>query len=158
MRHETRGASRRPRALTVGVVVGVAAAVAAVVVFVVTRGDGSGHARASSLPVTARGASVGDVGDVTRPDELRAVLDRRSVTAAARTPSTVDPASLDGGAARALRCAATLHARRSEPVVLLATATYRERAAVVVAVRRGARTIAFVMDRRDCSVLVSQSR
>jgi hypothetical protein len=158
LRHEAGGASRRPRALTVGVVVCVAAVVAAVVAFVVTRGNSRGQTRASSLPVTARGAAVGDVGDVTRPAALRVVLDRPSVTAAARTPSTVDAASLDVGAARALRCAATLHARRDEPVVLLATATYRDRAAVVAAVRRGTRTIAFVMDRRDCSVLVSQSR
>jgi hypothetical protein len=157
LRHDVRGASGRSHALTATAVVA-AAAVVAVVVFVVTRGDRGGHTRASSRPVAARGAFVGDVGDVTRPAALRAVLDRPSVTAAVRTPSTVDAASLHGDAARALRCAGTLPAAGTDRVVLLATATFQARDAVVTAVHRGARTIAFVMDRGDCSVLVSQSR
>lgn len=132
--------------------------VAAIAAFVVTRGHGHRGATRSSLPTTVRGAYAGTVGDVTQPVALRAVLDRPSVDAAAHTSATVDSASLHGGAARAMRCARALNPRRDEPVVILANATYRGNDAVIAAVHRGARTIAFVLDAHDCTVLVSQSR
>ena len=45
----------------------------------------------------------------------------------------------------------------ADPVVLLATAMFHGRQAVVVGVRRGARSIVFVADRATCNVLTSQS-
>jgi hypothetical protein len=133
---------------------------AAVLVVVLTRHHAtSGRSSDASTPPVARGAYAGDVGDVTQPTALRAVLERRSVRAAVLSHATT--ARVDGAGASALHCAATLEgpaARHGDRVVLLATATYGGRPAFVVGMHHGARTIVFVVDRRDCSVLVSQSQ
>ena len=133
-------------------------------------------------PKVESGAFVGEVGDVSQPNALRTLLTSRlaglpthasdpaSQSASGQTAPGPAPSgrSAPGGTTAAtgareaaLRCAPVVDPAVSgaspDPVVLLATATFRGRQGVVVGVRRGARSIVFVADRATCNVLTSQS-
>ncbi len=159
-RREPSARTSSRRTIVVGAsALGAIVAVSVLVVVLTRHSTTSARSSDASTPPVARGADAGDVGDVTQPTALRAVLERPSVRAAALSHATT--ARVDGPGASALHCAATLDgpaARHVDRVVLLATATYGGRPAFVVGMHHGARTIVFVVDRRDCSVLVSQSQ
>jgi hypothetical protein len=167
-------------------IIGVAAAVAvAAAAFGLSRlgGGSSGGtsasraAKAAPGPQIQKGAFVGAVGDVSEPTTLRTLLTTTSAGlpvhtaegAAAVAPqrATGQPASpssalrQDDGRAAALRCATIVDpipaGESADTVVLLATAMFHGHDAVVIGVRRGARSIVFVADRASCAVLTSQS-
>jgi hypothetical protein len=148
-------------------------------------GGGSSASKTASGtagPKVESGAFVGEVGDVSQPNALRTLLTSRlaglpthaSDPASQSASGQIAPApapsgrSAPGGTTAAtgareaaLRCAPVVDPAVSgaspDPVVLLATATFHGRQAVVVGVRRGARSIVFVADRATCNVLTSQS-
>jgi hypothetical protein len=132
---------------------------------------------AAGAPPAARG-ELGDLGDVTDPATLRALLgdpgaDRtreQAVGSGGAESSFDDDAAPPSAAARGAQdldanraavdpdaCAAQLAGAR--PTRFTGTGTYQGRAVVVVGLDRGGRTIAFVVPLDDCtSVLTSVSR
>jgi hypothetical protein len=150
-------------------------------------GSGSSASKTASGtagPKVESGAFVGEVGDVSQPNALRTLLTSRlaglpthasdptSQSASGQiarapapsgrsAPGGTSTTAATGGREAALRCAPVVDPAVSgaspDPVVLLATATFHGRQAVVVGVRRGARSIVFVADRATCNVLTSQS-
>ena len=170
----------------------IVAAAAAVVVVIgigvaISRVDNSGGSDSASKSSTAGGSTaptprqgnLGNVGDVTSPADLRALLDPSHESAkadanrdATRTQAGGSSADLspeaglaNGGSAAvpapptatADACAAQLAGTR--PVVLTATGTYRGAPAVIVGINDKGRTIVFVVPPGDCTnVLTSISR
>jgi len=148
-------------------------------------GGGSASSKSSSLaaPKVQPGAFVGEVGDVSDAGTLRMLLttreaglpthaaDAQSPAEMSRTQSKSAPAAgqaststsepAPGARESAMRCAAAVDPPRAghpaDTVVLLATARFQGRDAVVIGVRREARSIVFVADRATCAVLTSQS-
>jgi hypothetical protein len=136
-------------------------------------GDSAGSA--STAGEALRG-DVGDLGDVTSPEDLRALLDRREAAARAddsseqpedapapqsATPST--SAGTEGGAFDRLSsvspeaCARQLAGRRE--VVFTGTGTYDTVPVTIIGITERGRSIVFVVPSTDCTnVLASISR
>jgi hypothetical protein len=124
-------------------------------------GDVAGRAAESGALAPPRG-DLGFVGDVTDPARLRDLLDEptaaetggRSSDAAATPSPTLDPTP---GSEEVAACARELAGTR--PIAFTATGTFRGAPAVLVGVRRDARTIVFVVPPADCrDILSSASR
>jgi hypothetical protein len=137
-----------------------------------TSGDSAGT---SAAPLHG---DVGDLGDVTRPEALRALLDRREAAAldeadaaersgdgAEAPPSATSGASssLDGGGSDSARtvtpeaCAAQLAGERK--VAFTGTGTYQGTPVTIIGITERGRTIVFVVPSTDCTnVLASISR
>jgi hypothetical protein len=176
-----------PRGGRVWKVVGAVAAALVIVVGIGLAIDaaGDGGDRASdSAASSARTAApdlhgdLGDVGDLSGPGALRALLTGTRAEKSERTGSTSPsadatrdqsggapaPANADGFAARSSKparspdqCAAQLAGNR--PVTFVGTGTYRGRPATVVGLTEGGRVIAFVVPSDDCTdILTSLSR
>jgi hypothetical protein len=139
-------------------------------------GGGSSSSKASSRAGSIAAASyVGDVGEVANPGVLRGLVSQQqaglpthapgdfSARATERVPAptpastTAATTSADAAAARAAatRCAHAVAGH--DPVTFLAVGTYRGRAATIVGVHRGARTVAFVLERTSCAVITAAS-
>jgi hypothetical protein len=136
----------------------------------------SSSSKASKAAGSIASASyVGDVGEIANPEVLRQLVSQQQAglpthaqgefapraTDGARTPaptpSTTTTDAADAAAARdtATRCAKAIAGR--DPVTFLAVGTYQGRAAAVVGVHRGTRTVAFVLDRSSCAVITAAS-
>jgi len=162
-----------------------AIAIAAAVVVVVGAAGfgisqlGGGSSSSSKASATARSIAsasyVGDVGEIANPDVLRELVSQQQaglpthaqgeftpraadgVPAPTPASTTAPTTAADAAAARAAatRCAQAVAGH--DPVTFLAVGTYRGRAATIVGVHRGARTVAFVLDRGSCAVLTAAS-
>jgi hypothetical protein len=142
----------------------------------------TGAGGSASVAERAPTGNIGEVGDVTDPDALRALLqgrdeekaaqdsdaDANSAPPAAAGSGTDDAPEATGGALDAARqsanfrasvdtCAAQLAGSR--PVRFVGTGTFEGRAVAVVGLDSGGRTIAFVVPLDACTtVLASVSR
>lgn len=127
----------------------------------------SSSSRGSSRVADPLRGNVGDLGDITSPAALRALLNGRAAAAKKRAPSTVplqngsassgsEPAPAAGATASPAACARELSGRAP---TFSGTATFRGVPALVLGVAKGGRTIVFVIGRSDCTnVLASISR
>lgn len=127
--------------------------------------------------VASSATYVGAVGEIANTETLRALVAQqqaglpvhaqgefsnpspapgtRSRQPASSAPTTTTPAQASAARADATRCARAVAGR--DPVTFLATATYQGRPVVVAGVHRGARTVAFVLDRGTCAVVTAAS-
>lgn len=119
--------------------------------------------------------NVGDLGDVTSPEALRALLDRREAAAdnSAKSPGGTIAAPQSGGSSadaadggesydqrssvKPDECARQLAGSRT--VAFTGTGAYQGAPVTVIGITEGARTIVFVVPSTDCTkVLTSISR
>jgi hypothetical protein len=160
---EQAASARRPGRRGLLVALGVAAALAVVAVVVVvaatTGGDGAAPARGSSgrsfervtagRPVT----SLGDLGDVSRPDQLR----RRLRAALGGGAGSLPPAAAAESRVARECWRANAPGGRADRPLLVGSATANGSAVDVLAVEDRGRVVAFVVDPRDCAVVGAQS-
>ncbi len=124
----------------------------------------AGSSSASTKAEPLRG-NVGDLGDVSSREALRALLDRRAAESDAAGDESFKRSSGDAasslvptpGAVDPAECARELAGTRS--VAFTGTGTYRGTPVTIVGITEGGRTIVFVVPSTNCStVLVSISR
>jgi hypothetical protein len=157
--------------------VAAAAIIAVAGIGVALSSSGGGDSSKSSVGSDAsRGASaplrgdVGDLGDVTSPEALRTLLDRRAAAAGAGSDSSKEdasaPTAAPGGAddetpsfapqstaASVMACARQVAGDRS--ITFTGTGEYRGRPVTIVGLTTGARTIVFVVASADCTDVVA---
>jgi hypothetical protein len=129
--------------------------------------SGANSATSADAAAPLRG-DVGDLGDITSPAALRALLDRRASAErgsdAASTTTTPPPSAAAGDADSSKRsvvdpttCAQTLAG--TADVTFTGTGIYRGAPVTIFGVTTGGRTIVFVVSSTDCTkVLTSISR
>jgi len=131
-------------------------------------GDNNASSRAGDAARTAsplRG-DVGDLGDITSPAALRALLDRRASTGSesADSTTTAPPSAASGPAdttpgpaVNPQACAQTLAGTGT--LTFTGTGTYRGAPVTIFGIKESGRTIVFVVSSTDCTkVLTSISR
>jgi hypothetical protein len=166
-------APRRPRSrvlVRIGVAAAVVVGVVAIGVALVTRGGDPGPQASTAsrgprnVPAAPRGF-LGDLGDVTDPATLRALLGERAsapptARAAAPTPDAAKHEAADASGTSSSRVdACAREIAGGAPVRFRAVGTFAGAPAVVVGVRRAGRTIVFVVPPDRCTqVLSSVSR